>query len=174
MPLEWITRTEQAPEQSGACFPVAELHLWPHRSLTAKGFVWFIGITATALSLPLFAVLGTAVLWGLLPFMLLVLGGVWYGIRRNQRDLSLHEVLVLAEDRIALTRHNPRRDNQHWEANPYWVELRLHPKQGPVENYLTLRGSDREVELGAFLSPEERLDLHADLQDRLNQLRRPD
>ena len=95
MPLEWITRTEQAPEQSGACFPVAELHLWPHRSLTAKGFVWFIGITATALSLPLFAVLGTAVLWGLLPFMLLVLGGVWYGIRRNQRDLSLHEVLVL-------------------------------------------------------------------------------
>lgn len=172
MPLEWKMTTQQAPEKSGACLPVEELYLWPHRSLTAKGFVVFMTITALALSLPLVAVLGTGVLWGLLPFMLLSLGGVWYGIRRNQRDLSLHEVLVLAEDRIALTRHNPRRAAQHWEANPYWVELRLHTKEGPVENYLTLRGSDREVELGAFLSPEERLDLHAELQDRLNRMRR--
>lgn len=173
MPLEWTFKTEQASEKSGACFPVEELHLWPHRSLTAGGFVWFIAITATALSLPLMAVLGSVVLWGLLPFMLLVLWGVWYGIRRNQRDLSLHEVLILAEDRIALTRHNPRRAPQHWEANPYWVELCLHPSRGPVENYLTLRGSDREVEIGSFLSPDERLSLHADLQDRLNRMRRP-
>lgn len=111
-------------------------------------------------------------LWGVLPFLLLALFGVWYAIERNQRDMSLHEVLVLRDDHIALTRHNPRRTSQHWEANPYWVELRLHPEQGPVENYLTLRGSDREVELGAFLSPDERLSLHQELQDRLNRLRR--
>lgn len=172
MPLEWTMKTQQASEKSEACFPVEELRLWPHRSLTARGFVWFIGITATALSLPLMAVLGSVVLWGILPFILLVLWGVWYGIRRNQTDLSLHEVLILAEDRIALTRHNPRRPSQHWEANPYWVELCLHPSRGPVENYLTLRGSDREVEIGSFLSPDERLSLHADLQNRLNRMRR--
>ena len=165
-------KTRQASEKSEACFPVEELRLWPHRSLTARGFVWFIGITATALSLPLMAVLGSVVLWGILPFILLVLWGVWYGIRRNQTDLSLHEVLILAEDRIALTRHNPRQPSQHWEANPYWVELCLHPSRGPVENYLTLRGSDREVEIGSFLSPDERLSLHADLQNRLNRMRR--
>jgi uncharacterized membrane protein len=173
MPLEWKKTSQQAPETSGACLPVEKLYLWPHRSLTAKGFVVFMTITALALSLPLVAMLGTGVLWGLLPFMLLALGGVWYGISRNQKDMTLHEVLELAEDRIALTRHNPRRAAQHWEANPYWVELRLHARDGPVENYLTLRGSDREVELGAFLSPEERLDLHAELQDRLNRIRRP-
>ncbi|MDJ0859203.1 MAG: DUF2244 domain-containing protein [Dinoroseobacter sp.] len=172
MPIEWSETMQEAPEKSGAFSPVAVLRLWPHRSLTAKGFVWFIGITATALSLPLIAVLGSVVLWGLLPFMLLALAGVWYGIVRNQTDLSLNEVLELSAERIALTRHNPRQSDQHWEANPYWVELTLHPSQGPVENYLTLRGSDREVELGAFLSPEERIMLYADLQDRLNALRR--
>lgn len=172
MPIEWSEKIQEAPEKSGAFSPVAVLRLWPHRSLTAKGFVWFIGITAVALSLPLMAVLGSVVLWGLLPFMLLALGGVWYGIARNQTDLSLNEVLVLSADRIALTRHNPRQSDQHWEANPYWVEVTLHPSRGPVENYLTLRGSDREVELGAFLSPDERIELYADLQDRLNALRR--
>jgi uncharacterized membrane protein len=172
MPVEWIEKPPRAPERSGAFGAEAVLHMWPHNSLTAKGFVWFIGVTAAALSLPLIAVMGSVVLWGLLPFMLIALGGVWYGIQRNQRDLTLNEVLELSAERIALTRHNPRAAAQHWEANPYWVELRLHPSDGPVENYLTLRGSDREVELGAFLSPEERIEIYADLQSRLNDLRR--
>ncbi|WP_425092541.1 DUF2244 domain-containing protein [Tropicimonas sp. S265A] len=172
MPAEWTELQQEAPAKPGAFAPVAVLRLWPHRSLTAKGFVWFIGITAAALSLPLIAVLGSVVLWGLLPFMLIALGGVWYGIQRNQRDLALNEVLELSPDRISLTRFNPRTSDQHWEANPYWVEVQLHPSRGPVENYLTLRGSDREVELGAFLSPDERMALYADLQDRLSALRR--
>ena len=36
----------------------------------------------------------------------------------------------------------------------------LRKKGGPVDNYLTLKGGGREIELGAFLSPEERADLH--------------
>ncbi|WP_245008504.1 DUF2244 domain-containing protein [Paracoccus marcusii] len=41
--------------------------LWPHRSLPKRGFVWFIGTTATLLLLPILAVLGTQVLWGCCP-----------------------------------------------------------------------------------------------------------
>ena len=162
MPFRWTQDTIPQTER---------LQLWPHRSLTADGFVWFIGITAVALSLPLLPLLGTVALWGVFPFLLLSLFGVWYGIRRNQRDLSKQEVLTIAQDRMELTRFNPREDSQHWEANPYWVEVRLHKSKGPVENYVTLRGSEREVEIGAFLSPEERLELHAQLQDRLSRLR---
>jgi uncharacterized membrane protein len=40
-----------------------------------------------------------------------------------------------------------------------------------VPNYLTLKGEGREVELGAFLSEEERVALHAALRDRIPQLR---
>jgi uncharacterized membrane protein len=51
------------------------------------------------------------------------------------------------------------------------VRVTLRDKGGPVEKYLTLRGSDREVELGAFLSPEERETLHAELTRVLAGLR---
>lgn len=39
----------------------------------------------------------------------------------------------------------------------------LHVKDGPVPNYVTLKGNSREVEIGAFLSEEERKQLHRDL-----------
>ncbi|MEJ6639999.1 MAG: DUF2244 domain-containing protein, partial [Octadecabacter sp.] len=34
-------------------------------------------------------------------------------------------------------------------------------------NYITLKGADREVELGAFLSEDERAVLFTELQDKL-------
>ena len=51
------------------------------------------------------------------------------------------------------------------------MQVRLHQTGGPVPNYLTLKGDGREVELGAFLSEEERLALRDDLHQRLVALR---
>ena len=51
-----------------------------------------------------------------------------------------------------------------WQANPYWVRVTLHETGGRVPQYLTLSGNDREVEIGAFLSPEARLVLAAELR----------
>jgi uncharacterized membrane protein len=47
----------------------------------------------------------------------------------------------------------------------------MHPDGGPVEHYLTLKGGGREVEIGAFLSPEERLALRAELTEAFARLR---
>ncbi len=71
---------------------------------------------------------------------------------------------------MGLTRHNPRHENQHWQANPYWVRVNLLPHGGPVENYLTLTGGPRDVELGAFLTAVEREQLQHELRGRLSQL----
>ena len=35
--------------------------------------------------------------------------------------------------------------------------------EGPVPHYITLRGKGREVEIGSFLSEEERIALYDDL-----------
>ena len=86
MPYQWIT-----PPTAGA---EAELHLWPYRSLPRRGFVWFIGGTAAALTVPLLAVLGSPILWGLLPFMLLVLWALWWALSRSYRDGAILEVLT--------------------------------------------------------------------------------
>jgi uncharacterized membrane protein len=177
MPHEWETNDKGAPENSGAFSfeagdpPLAVLHLWPYRSLPRRGFVWFIGITFALLTVPLIAVVGSPVLWGLLPFVLGALGLMWLLLERSYKDAELIEELKLWSDRIELTRHAPRRAPLHWQANPYWVSVHLHPTGGPVENYVTLKGGDREVEIGAFLTPEERARLHGELQDHLRRLR---
>lgn len=160
MPYRWTEDDTQA-----------ELTLWPHRSLPLRGFALVILCASGLISLPLLAMLGTAVLWGLLPFVTAAIGGLWFALRRSYRDGRLRERLTLSRDRIALSRTEPSRARRDWEANPHWVDVLIHETGGPVEDYLTLRGNAREVELGAFLSPEERRALRLDIVARLTALR---
>lgn len=148
------------------------LTLTPHQSLTPGGFVVFMGVTLGFIAVPLLSVLGTPVLWGLLPFFAAALWGLWAAINRNRRDARLRETLTIWPDRIELVRQEPHGPAKRWEANPYWVSVHLHPGDKPVENYLTLKGAGREVELGAFLSPEERAALKDDVQIALAAARR--
>ena len=135
--------------------------------MSNRGFVVFLGVTAGMLGIPLVAVIGSPVLWALLPFMALAFGGVWLAFNQSDRDARLTEVLTLTPERVELVRTEPRGDEKRWDANPYWVSVHLHPGDKPVEKYLTLKGGGREVELGAFLSPEEREALYGDLMRRL-------
>lgn len=167
MPYEWI------PSDIGPKPPRAELHLWPYRSLTNQGFVTFISLTATAISAPLIGVFGTPVLWGLLPFLLIAIWGVWFALRTTWKQGETLEMLRLWDDSITLTRHNPKGPPQTWEANPHWVRIIDHDASGPVPHYLTLKGGPREVEIGAFLSEDERVTLHSEITQRLNALRGP-
>lgn len=161
MPYEWL------PPRDGE----QHLHLWPHRSLSQRGFVGFVGLTAALIALPLLAHLGSPVLWALLPFLAGTIWGIWFALRKNGRDRDIVEDLSLTPDRITLVRHGPKGQRQDWEANPYWLRVTLHETGGPVPNYLTLKGEGREVELGSFLSEEERVALRWELQDQLRALR---
>ncbi|PWK61180.1 DUF2244 domain-containing protein [Roseicyclus mahoneyensis] len=151
------TQTDHASAGRGA--PRLHLILTPHKSLTPEGFVWFIGLTAALISVPLFSILGTAVFWALLPFLATAILGVWIALKRSWRDNDISEELLIWDDLIRLERQEPRRPSRDWEANPYWVRVTLHARGGPVPQYLTLQGGDREVELGAFLTPPERVGL---------------
>ncbi|RMD94131.1 MAG: DUF2244 domain-containing protein [Alphaproteobacteria bacterium] len=178
MPARWQRDPEEAPAQSGASSrqggarPLAHLVLWPHRSLPRKGFAWFIIGTFLLLCVPLLAVLGTVILWGLLPFVMGTLALLWYFLERSYTDAKLREDLWIWPDRVELVRSNPRGPRQEWTANPHWVKVELHRQGGPVPSYLTLRGGGREVELGAFLTPEERETLYGEILAELERANR--
>ncbi len=161
MPYEWL------PPKGDTL----RLHLWPYRSLTRRGFVWFVGGTALFIAVPLLAVIGSAVLWGVLPFLLATIAGIWYALERSFRDAEILEDLTLTPDQITLTRHGPRGQHQTWTANPHWVRVQRHPTGGPVPEYLTLKGGPREVEIGRFLSEGERIALDRELSQRLAAVR---
>ncbi len=177
MPLEWLSRQDQAPVHSGAFShadgdpPLVRLRIRPHRSLPVEGFVWFIAITAAAIALPMLAVLGSPVVWGILPFALAILLSLWAALRRSYRDGALTEELTLWRDRIEIVRKDPRRSERRWSADPYWVKVEIHHEGGPVEDYLTLTGGGRQVELGSCLSPQERVALRDDLAAALAGIR---
>ncbi len=154
MPYKW-----SAPDSSER----SELTLWPHQSLPPRGMAAFVLATFTMITLPLFGLLGTKLLWGLLPFLLIAVGGIWYALNRSYVDRSILETLTIGTEQSQLERRNPKGVDQSWECNTYWVQVTLHPTGGPVPNYVTLLGNGREVEIGAFLSEDERIALYANL-----------
>ena len=168
MPFRVIEPSDRASDNPEALSdwngvePDLRILLWPYRSLAPQGFVWFISLTAGLLTIPLLALLGTAALWALLPFVMATIGAIWFSLTYSHRSAQLLEELCLWPDHMALVRVNPNGDSQVWEANPYWVSTSH--RDDPVEHYLTLTGGEREVELGSFLSPDER----RQLEDRLN------
>ncbi|MCM2562356.1 DUF2244 domain-containing protein [Lutimaribacter sp. EGI FJ00015] len=161
MPYRWTVQTPTA----------RRLELWPHRSLPRRGFAAFILGTFTLITIPLYPLLGTFVLWGILPFMLLAVGGIWWALERSYRDGEILEVLTLDPETIHLSRSAHKVAQKEWQANSYWVRAEMHQTGGPVPYYVTLKGNGRTVEIGAFLSEEERRSLYGELASALSETR---
>ena len=84
----------------------------------------------------------------------------------------MDERLTLWRDEMRVERREPDGRVLRWQADPMRVRLRLH-KEAKVEDYLTLAGGGREIELGAFLSPEERVALADEIEAALTRALRP-
>ncbi|MEN9012827.1 MAG: DUF2244 domain-containing protein [Yoonia sp.] len=145
-----------------------KLSLWPYRSLLRTDFVIFFGSTAVIIALPLIVLLGSPILWGILPFFVLMMIGLWIAIQTSYKRGQVLETLTANNDTLHLSRHNTDGTVQEWSANIYWASVHLHPTGGPVENYLTLQGGDREVEIGSYLDVAERHQLFDTLQEALS------
>jgi uncharacterized membrane protein len=163
MPYEWTQPIEDNIER--------QMDLWPFGSLPNKGFAIFIMTTFMFLTLPLYTVMGTAIFWGLFPFIIVAVWGMWFALRKNFRDRSILERLSIGTENCNLVRQNPKGDTQTWTCNPFWVRVHLHETGGPVPNYVTLSGNGREVEIGAFLSEDERKALYQDLAETFRMYR---
>ena len=141
-----------------------ELHLWPHNALPQNGMAATVLFTFTMILIPTLPLLGSPALWGLLPF---VLGAVWalaYALKRNRRARQILEVLTVDATETHLERTESNGKTQTWECNRYWTKVTKYEREGPVPHYVTLKGKGREVEIGAFLSEDERIALYDDLR----------
>ncbi|WP_300039208.1 DUF2244 domain-containing protein [uncultured Roseobacter sp.] len=155
MPYQWTTAPGETPQQ---------LRLWPHNALPARGMAAFVLATFTLICIPALPLLGSPVLWGLLPFLLAAVWGIWHALQRNRHARQITEVLTLDESQAKLVRTEPTGEVRAWDCNRYWTTITKYEKDGPVPQYVTLSGKGREVEIGAFLSEEERIALYDELQ----------
>lgn len=146
--------------------PQLRLVLWPHRSLDRRNLPWIVGAAGVALSIPLVPVLGSKGVYVLTAFAGLDLALLYGLILLTYRSGRLRETVSLWPDRLRVERVEPSGAVKAWEANPHWVKIELMQTRR-VKDYLVLSSGGRSIELGAFLTPEERRSLAARLQDGL-------
>ncbi|NNE51122.1 MAG: DUF2244 domain-containing protein [Sulfitobacter sp.] len=158
MPYQWTTQPDSEPQ---------EMRLWPHQSLPPKGFAAFILTTFTLILIPTLPLLGTTLLWGLLPFVLLAVAGIYFALQHNHKSRQIEEVLTIDTENAHLTHRTAKGEVKEWACNRYWTKVTKYDAEGPIPHYVTLRGEGREVEIGAFLSEEERIALFDDLNRSL-------
>ena len=152
--------------------PLLSLTIWPHRSCDKKTFsliLVFVGIT---LVLPTFLFLNIFFALSILPFSLSTILILYLVGNKNFNDACLIEQLKIYPKKIILERKEPNNTVKKWYSNPYWTKANLY-NNGPVESYLTLKGNGKEVELGSFLTPEERINLKQKIDDTLFKLSIP-
>lgn len=128
-----------------------------------------MGLTAAGLCLPLVALASTGASLALAPYAAAAFGMLWLFLKLSYFTGRLTEELLLWPDAIAVERREPMGKIKRWVANPYWVDIDTTNTRA-IQNYLTLRGGGRRIELGAFLTPEERVELAGELRSQINRL----
>ena len=139
-----------------------QLLLRPRRALTMGQFKWLFALMAGAMWLVALATYSQgnffAPLFALIDSVLvgLALRWVW---RQGER----YEIIAWGERTLEV--HRSTQLAPAFCAHPYWVRLRVRFRSGQARLWLGSRG--KEVEVGAFLSDEERLDLAKQLKQLL-------
>ena len=103
----------------------------------------FVLTTFTLICIPTLPLLGSPILWGLLPFTLAAVWGMYWALQRNYKSRQINEELVLSADMARLTRTNPKGDVQEWDCDRYWTQVTKYETEGPVPHYVTLAARSR-------------------------------
>jgi uncharacterized membrane protein len=139
--------------------------LHPHRSLGRRGFLILMGLLSLWLfSMGLrFYILGA---WPIMGFMGLDVLAVYIAFKVNYRRARVLETVQLTDERLTVCRILPNGTSREWHFQPSWVRVRMDdPPQ--IESPLLLTSHGRSLQIGAFLTPEERLEVAEALKDAI-------
>ncbi|MEQ9811228.1 MAG: DUF2244 domain-containing protein [Azospirillaceae bacterium] len=146
--------------------------LYPHRSLSPRGFFWLMAVIASVS----FTVGGYFYLsgaWPVLGFFGLDVAVVWLCFRANYRAGRVFERVRVFPDRVLVERGHDGRTLSRETLETHWARVALSTEPRPGEPArLISRG--HEAALGGFLSPEETLDFADALKAALDRARLPD
>lgn len=145
--------------------------LQPHCSLGPSGFRVLMTVVILAFSGigAAFYALGA---WPVLGFCGLEVLLIWWCFKLNFRHLERYETVLLTEDALEIRRVDHKGRSERIVLQPYWLNVRLEEEPSGA-NKLLLRSHGREVAIGGFLTPDERIDLKHALDAALRRQRAP-
>ncbi|MEX2295862.1 MAG: DUF2244 domain-containing protein [Dongiaceae bacterium] len=143
--------------------------LTPHRSLSPTGFTIMMGAIAAVGFVGGMAFL-LAGAWPVTGFGVIEIGLFYLLFRLNYRSARIRERIRLTATSLEIERRAQDGTIRRWSFQPYW--LKVHIADPPdTDSRLTLTSHGKSLSIGAFLSPDERLEFANALRAELARLR---
>ena len=143
------------------------MRLFPNRSLGMNGTKVVFGIIACGFLLPIMPFIGSPVGTTLTIFSGMTFYLFLSLLQINFQQGNTFEEILISKDKIIVVHQEKNKEKKTWEGNPYWTRVNVDTHNPRLKNYLTLAGSGKYIELGAFLSPDERIELGDKIQNAL-------
>ena len=144
-----------------------QITIWPHRSLSPKGFAIFMGVLAGLLFL---IGLGffLAGAWPVIGFLGLELFVVWGAFTLNYRAARHRETIHTTTEELMVESHTPSGKRAHKSFPIGWLRVSLSPSKSPPmksrdEQKVILSSHGEQTEVGKYLHPAEKAGLSREL-----------
>lgn len=166
MTRETSTGTDSAEDQEPVRFD-AILH--PHASLSPRGFFLMMAAIGTVSFCAgvAFVLIGAWPVFGFFGLDVLLVYGAF---KLNYRDARRYETVRLTDSTLTVERVAPSGRRERWHFQPYWLQVEIDDDTA-ARSMLTLRSHGRIVEIGSFLTLDEKIDLANALRAELAKLR---
>ncbi len=163
-------RTERPTEaQEDEARVVFDALLTPHRSLPPQGFLLLMAaLCVVSFTAGVFFFLVGA--WPVVGFLGLDVLLVYFAFKISYRRARLYETLELTREALTVRRVEPSGEETSWCFQAAWLQVLMDDPPGHASP-LTLRSHGKSLAVGAFLTPEERLDLAKALRAALAKAR---
>lgn len=135
--------------------PLFAATLTPNRSLSRRGFRAVVATTAVLFSIPgmMFYSLGA---WPIAGLMGLDVLAVWWALSASRMDARQYEEVSLWADQLTLKRVSAHGQEQVLRFDPFHVKLVIDRDINERTTALHLRTARNDIEIGAFLSPDDK------------------
>lgn len=149
--------------------PLFAVDLYPHRSLSPRGFV-ILMLVLGGVSFAGGAAFISVGAWPVFGFMGLDVAIIYYAFRANYRDGDISERVELWRGQLSVTRWEGGEKKMFRRFEPHWVQIRRE-SWGWRSPRLLIGSHGAFISVGEFLTPDERLHLAACLEHGLKQAR---
>ncbi len=167
--MERVTDTRPLEATPGTALHF-DARLTPHRSLGSRGFLIvmiFIGVVSFVAGI-VFTLMGA---WPVFGFFGLDVAAIYLAFRWNYRAARAFETVQLSDDTLKIRKVDAKGNETAWVAQPYWARVQ-YDKEAEEDVAIDITSHGRRLTVGAFLSPEERLQFGEALRFELDRRRR--
>jgi uncharacterized membrane protein len=141
--------------------------LYPHRSLGPRGFRWMmagLGFVCAFAALRFYVVNA----WPVILFMVFDIGLIFLAFRISYARAAAFEEVSITDGKLIVRQVSHLGVAKVHEFNAYWAKVLLE-EINKVQSRLIVVAQGRQLEIGHFLAPFEREDIHADITRGLAQ-----